>query len=251
MLLHHIGMATLEQLQTLPLLANLGRHALREIAGTLAMNTWPAHHRIVGPRATHRRFWIILDGHVKIVRSNSDGREFTVWLLGTGDGFDYASLLDGKPHAVSAWTLDPAITLSAPLAAWQGWIERYPPLRLAVYRHVSAKLRELTETASDLALHDTTTRLALLLLRHLDTDATHSAHPIDPLRDLSQDELASLIGTVRIVVNRSLAKLREEGILSLHGRHLRIANLQRLLQRAEGRIAPTRARQISSNIATV
>ncbi len=230
-------MPPIEMLESLPLFAGLGHHALKEIAGSLVLEKWPKSLQIVGPAATTKYFRVVVRGRVKIVRSNSrDGRELTLWLLGPGDGFDLAALLDGEPHAIAAWTLDEVTTLAAPMPAVRRWLDRFPPLRLAVQRQVAAKLRELAELATDLALHDTSTRLAHLLLRHLDRTHAGDEVRIDPRLELSQQELASLIGSVRVVVGRALAEMRREGIIAVHRGALRVASIKRLLARAEGRL---------------
>lgn len=221
----------------------MSHQALRQIAAALTTERWPERHRIAGPQDTAQRFWVILHGHVKVVRSNSDGRELTLWLLGPGDGFDCASLLDGRPHAVSAWTAGPVTTVSAPLPRFRRWLELHPPMRLAVHRYVAGKLRELSELASELALHDTCTRLARLLLHHAEPNPARRHARLDPLNDLSQEELASLIGTVRVVVSRSLAQLRREGILADRDGRMRVASLKRLLLRAEGRLEASHTRR--------
>ncbi len=230
-------MPPLEILETNPLFAGLGRNALKEIAAGFALEKWPKNRLIAGPAATTERFRVVVRGRVKITRSNSrDGRELTLWLLGPGDGFDLAALLDGEPHAVAAWTLDEVTTLSAPLLLFRHWLERFPPLRLAVQRQIAAKLRELTDLAGDLALHDTSTRLAHLLLRHLDERHVGDEARLEPQLDLSQQELASLIGSVRVVVGRALAQMRREGIVALDRGALRVTSIKRLLARAEGRL---------------
>lgn len=240
-------MTSLETLQTCPLFAGLGRHTLKEMAGVLVMEKWPKNHLIAGPAMTTERFRVVMRGRVKIVRSNShDGRELTLWLLGPGDGFDLAALLDGEPHEVSAWTLDSVTTLSAPMPVFRQWLGRLPPLRRAVERQTAAKLRDLTELAGGLALHDTSTRLAHLLLRHLDEPRAADEARLDRRLDLSQQELASLIGSVRVVVGRALAQMRHEGIVTLHRGALRIASIKRLLALAEGRLERPRDRRRGS-----
>lgn len=230
-------MTSLETLQTSPLFAGLGRQALKEIAGALLTEKWPKNRQIVGPLTTAKCFRIVMRGRVKITRSNSrDGREIILWLLGPGDGFDVAALLDGEPHAASAWTLDEVTTLCAPMPVFRQWLDRFPPLRLATHRYVAAKLRELSGLASDLALHDTSTRLAHLLLRHLERDGVSDEGRLDPMLDLSREDLASLIGSVRVVVSRALAEMRREGIVAFHDGALRIASIKRLLLRAEGHL---------------
>ena len=229
-----------ELLAASPLFAGLNRNTLKEMAGALTLESWPKDFHLQAPDSPTGRFLILVRGRVKITRSNSQtGRELTLWLLGPGDGFDVVTLLDAEPHSVSAWTLDEVQVLSGPVSLFREWIERFPAFRLAIHRYVARQLRELTDLASDLALHDTMTRLARLLLRHFDTPGRGNAARLDLIRDLPQEELATLIGSVRVVVSRLLAELKREAIVELHNGALRVADLKRLLHRAEAQIQRT------------
>jgi CRP-like cAMP-binding protein len=224
-------------LEASPLFAGLGRATLEEMADALVLESWPKDFQLLAPDAPAERFRILVRGRVKITRSNREnGREVTLWLLGPGEGFDVVSLLDGQPHAVSASTLDEVQVLSGPIAVFREWIERFPPFRRAIHRCVARQLRELTDLAGDLALHDTMTRLARLLLRHLDGTQTGRVSGLNLIRDLSQEELANLIGSVRVVVSRLLARLKREGAVALHNGTVRVTDLRRLLRRAEAEV---------------
>lgn len=214
-----------------PLLAGAEPPTVSSIVSSLTEELHPRGKRIMGPAQSQQSFRLIAEGRVKIVRSNSrSGHELTLWLLGPGDGFDIASLLDGKPHAVTAWALDDVRTLTAKTALWRDWLEQSRPLRLAAHRYAGEKLREISDLAGDLALHDTSARLAHLLLRHF------AAGEDNLLRDLPQREIASLIGSVRIVVSRLLAEMRRQGIVELHGGAVRSVDLERLLAHAESEL---------------
>jgi CRP/FNR family transcriptional regulator, cyclic AMP receptor protein len=221
-----------------PLFAGLSRNVLEEMASALVLESWPQDCQLLGPAMPADRFRVVVRGRVKITSSNGDnGRELTLWLLGPGEGFDVVSLLDGQPHTLCAWTLDDDVaTLSAPTALFREWLERFPPFRGAFHRYIALKLRELTELASDLALHDTMTRLARLLLRHFDP-AQRQLTGLNLIHDLPQEELASLIGSVRVVVSRLLAQLKREAVVELHQGALRVADLKRLLRHAQAQIA--------------
>ena len=217
-----------------PLFEGVEEKTVARICAALTEKSWAKGHQISGPADSLESFHLLLEGRVKIVRSNShDGRELTVWLLGPGDGFDVVSLLDGRPHGVTAWALDPVRTLCSPLALWRQSLQDSRTLRLAVHRHIGGKLREVTELAGDLALHDTSTRLAHLLLRHFEAGAKGG----NLLHDLPQRELASLIGSVRIVVSRVLADMRRRGIVQLHGGAVQAVDLKRLVALAEADLA--------------
>jgi CRP-like cAMP-binding protein len=221
-------MELLSALRSSPLFAGIDAPTLRRLLAAMSEERAAARRQLMGPADSAQHFRLIVSGRVKIVRSSpADGRELTLWLLGPGDGFDVVSLLDGRAHAVSAWSLTPVHILTAPLATWSGWLRWLRPLDLAAHRYCAGKLRELADLASDLALCDTPTRLAHLLLRHF------GAGEGNLLLDLPQRELAAMIGSVRVVVSRALAQLRAQGAVELHDGSLRAVDLERLLARAE------------------
>ncbi len=223
-----------------PLFQGLGKAVLHEIAPLLDVEQWSSRQVVMAPQSTCKRFYVLLQGRVKITRQNLEtGRELTLFLLGPGDGFNIVSLLDGKRHEVVAVTLDPVIAVSAPIATWHDWLDLYPSLRNAMRHYIDQQMRQLSELATDLALHDTMARLAHLILRNYEESR------VDPRRDLlhglSHEELAHLIGTVRVVVNRLLKELREEGVIECQGGEMHVLNLQKLLHRAERELDQNRS----------
>lgn len=232
---HSLSDALIESLRQGPLLTDLPPELLREILSQLEYRHWPRRRIVMTPRETVEAFCLLVHGRVKITRQNPvTGRELTLFLLGPGDGFNVISLLDGRPHEVTAETLDDVEALCGPVTLWQSWLERHPALLRAVRRYVDRQMRQLSELASDLALHDTMTRLAHLILRNFEDSRQDPRR--DLLRGLSHAELAHLIGTVRVVVNRLLRELREEGVVDCEGGELHVRNLQKLLQLAEGHL---------------
>jgi CRP-like cAMP-binding protein len=223
-----------EVLSHSPLFKGVGHAPLKLWAHAFLRESWTKGQLVADRAECARSFRVIVRGRVKIVRTNADdAREVTLWLLGPGDGFDVVSLLDGEPHAVAAWALDDVETLAVPLRTMQQWLDRSAPLRLAMHRYVAHQLRALTDLAGDLALHDTMTRLAGLLLRHANIAGTGHRAASSLISDLSHEELASLIGSVRVVVSRLLAELKREGVVELRSGTIRVLDLKRLLQRAE------------------
>jgi CRP/FNR family transcriptional regulator, cyclic AMP receptor protein len=234
-------MDAVEVMAASPLFAGIGPVALNQMAPAFARESWHKGHEIANPRECARRFHLIVKGRVKITRANPvDAREITLWLLGPGDGFDIVSLLDGEPHAVAACALDDVETFAVPLPVFQRWLEHSEPLRIAVHRYVAQQLRAITDLASDLALYDTMTRLARLLLRHFDTRTPLRGARVNLIRDLPQSELAALIGSVRVVLGRLVAALKRERVVALRDGRLHVLDLKRLLRRAEAESRRTR-----------
>lgn len=221
-------------LHTSPLFNGLGEEEICQIINALKPEHWSRHRVVMTPEDTMHRFYLLVKGRVKVVNQNPQtGRVITLFLLGPGDGFNIISLLGSQRHELTVETLDEVEALSAPVEQWLQWIDIYPALHLAMHRYVDSRLHELSELASDLALYDTMTRLVHLILRYFSDSEGSIPHRRNLIKDLPHAELAHMIGTVRVVVNRLLSELRDEGLVNTAGGELHVKNLEKLLLKAE------------------
>ncbi len=214
-----------------PLFSNLDEETIRKMLQEFRLETWKRKSPAMDSRQSLERFYVILSGRMRVDRINPDtGRELTVALLGPGDVFDIICLLDYRKHEVFVTAIDDLETLYVPIVNIRTWIQRNPELHRTFLLYLGNQIRFLEELASDLSLHDTLTRLALLILRH-----TNPEHPqeLQLIHDLSDEELAKMIGSVRAVVNRHLQNFKKEGIVETSRNHLAIKDLHGLLKKID------------------
>ncbi len=223
---------TLKALRQSELFGRLDETVIQEMLLSFLRETWPKKSIVMHPEQTIRRFYVVISGRVKMTRVNPDtGRELTIFLLGAGDGFDVVSLLDGKKHNVSVIAMDDIEVLTAPFDTIYEWIKRHPSFNRGFLPYIGKLIRQLTNLASDLALLDTGTRLAKLLLRHTTQGSPHPRLRL--INDLSHEELAGMIGSVRVVVSRYLQGLKKEGIVVARRGQLEVSKLQALVEKIE------------------
>jgi CRP/FNR family cyclic AMP-dependent transcriptional regulator len=190
---------------------------------------------------TPERFNIILQGRIKLVRMSADGsREFVLFLLGPGEGFDVIALLDGKPHDFSAVAVDDCVILSTSMSNVRSWIEKYDGFNRRFLPYLGDQMNALADLASGLALHETHVRLAKLLLDHVDPHSERRGLCL--VNDLSHETIAAMIGTVRQVVNRHLQALKKEGAIDFRRGRLEIKNAERLIERCTASLQHFRRR---------
>jgi len=192
--------------------------------------SWPRGYLVNTDSEFHGRFHILVSGRVKVGRHHVDnGREVTLFLLGPGDGFNLLNVLDRvDTHDLQIRTLDEVELLWVPAERWTAWMDENHALRRATANVAASLIQHLCELASELALDSTMTRLVHLLLRHINTPELD----LNLIHHLSQEELASMIGTVRPVIARLLGELRRDGAVEQDGHSIQIVDLQRLLDRA-------------------
>jgi CRP-like cAMP-binding protein len=181
---------------------------------------------------TLKYFYIILDGVIKVYRYNpKNNREQTLYILKQNDFFDTLTLLDGKYHEVMTMTLETSKVLELPIHKVREWIETKPEFNRAFFPYMAKQLREVEELATDISLYDTSTRLIKLLLKNI--DSKNPLKELKLLQKLSHEELASMIGSVRAVVNRYLQQLKKEGIIDIKRKKIAINDVKKLLERVE------------------
>ncbi|MBN2897011.1 MAG: Crp/Fnr family transcriptional regulator [Campylobacterales bacterium] len=176
---------------------------------------------------TQKHFYFIMDGVIKISQINpKNGREQTLYLLSRGDMFDVISLLDGAEHEYVAQVLERAELVEVEMAQVRTLLEHDVEFKRFFFPYMAAQLRQMEQLASDLSLRDVYDRLLNLFGRYARSDGS-----LRLIGNLSHEELAALVGSVRKVVNRALQQLKEEGVIELSRKHLRLKSLKKLLDR--------------------
>ncbi len=220
-----------------PLFAGLTEELLEDMLSLFRRDTWRRGLHL-DPEIFQERFYVLIDGRLEVMRINPDsGRSITLHVLGPGDGIDIVTLLDSQPHEVAPTTLDDVALISVSVMDARQWMEQHPEFNRKFFPYLAGQMRKMEDLASDLALHDTMTRLARLLLRHIAPDHPQSAegkhHRLQLIHDLHDESLARMVGSVRQVVNRHLQHWRKQGILHKNKFHTEIVELEALQAYAE------------------
>jgi len=220
-----------EFLRRSPVFSGLDDSVLEKIAEAFRSEKW--RKGVTGLSSnTSKRFHLVVSGRVELQRSHPDtGRAVTLWLLGPGDVFDIVTLLDGKPHDITPMAIDDVEILFTSMANARRWLEIYPQFNRNFLPYVGEEFRRMENMATDLALHDTMTRLASLILRNVNPEhpmAKKTPPPLYLINDLSHEAIARLVGSVRVVVTRHLQHWRKLGIIDYQRGKLVVKDLEAL-----------------------
>lgn len=179
--------------------------------------------------------YIVQSGSVKIVLPSPEGQEGAIIAtLGRGDFFGELALLDGAPHSATAIAGEPLEALILQQARFEELLETEPGLRRALIAGLVAELRRLTSHVEDLHFLDLPGRLASLIVKLAGETRPGETRDVHLEWRYTQSELGAMIGGTRQSVNRLLADLVAQGLISLDGETLVIPDLDGLA-RAAGR----------------
>lgn len=197
-------MVTSQALKKLRLLGALPDRALEALAPACSVRRYERAAAIYREGTAGTSIYFVQDGRVKVLRALPDGQEQLLCVWEAGDGFGLMVALDGAPYPSTAVAADDCQVVVIPVAA----LRDHPEVLAAVARAVAHRMRGQQERLGHMAARSGPGRLAALLL-HLQAEA---GRPL-VAGGLTQQELGAMVGLNRETVSRSLARLREEGLI--------------------------------------
>jgi CRP-like cAMP-binding protein len=176
--------------------------------------------------------YVIIDGKLKLGTSSGDGRENLLSILGPGEMFGELSLFDPGPRTSTATAVTDSKLLSLSHEKVIPWLRQNPEVSLQLLTRLSQRLRRTNEAVGDLVFSDVPGRVAKALIDLGDRFGKTSAEGLLVNHDLTQEELAQLVGASRETVNKALADFAGRGWLKLDGRSVLITDVERLSKRS-------------------
>jgi CRP-like cAMP-binding protein len=157
--------------------------------------------------------YAVVTGKIRISAGAADGREISLNIMEPGDTFGEIALLDGGTRTATATASAPSELVSIRRDQFTALLEREPRVALELLRLCGQRLRWTSGLVEDAALLNASARLAkrLLSLGQLHGQRT----PAGMTLSISQEDLATLLGVSRQVVNQYLQGWKTRGWVGL------------------------------------
>jgi CRP-like cAMP-binding protein len=179
------------------------------------------------------QLYVIAEGKLKLGTSSGDGRENLLSILGPGEMFGELSLFDPGPRTSTATAVTDAKLLSLGQEKLLPWLAENPKVALQLLARLAQRLRRTNEAVGDLVFSDVPGRVAKALIDLGERFGTKTEEGLFVHHDLTQEELAQLVGASRETVNKALADFAGRNWLKLDGRAVLITDFERLSKRGK------------------
>ena len=189
-------------------------------------------HTIYAEGEPGDRLYIIVSGKVKIARRSPDGRENLLTILGPPDMFGELSVFDPGPRTSSVVTITAVRAVSMDRAVLRAWIAERPQIAEQLLRVLARRLRRTNNNLADLIFTDVPGRVAKQLLALAQRFGTQEDGGLRVTHDLTQEEIAQLVGASRETVNKALTDFAHRGWIRLDVKSVLICDSERLTHRA-------------------
>jgi CRP/FNR family transcriptional regulator len=176
--------------------------------------------------------YVVLDGKIKLTRASVDGRENLISVIGPGEMFGELSLFDPRPRTMSASAVTDVRMAALAHEFLRTWLNGRPDVGMHLLAALARRLRRTNDVMSDLVFTDVPGRVAKALLDLAARFGTQQEDGLQVNHDLTQEELAQLVGASRETVNKALADFVARGWIQLHPKSVLLIDPERMRRRA-------------------
>ncbi len=173
---------------------------------------------------------MIRTGSVKLTQLSANGKEVMLWLNGPGDAVGMHADVAGNDHSCSARAME-----RCQVFAWDSQLlelltSRYPQIQINLGIILARRLSELEERFREVASERVPKRMALVLIRLVESVGKRSRDGVDVV--LRREDLAQMTGTTLFTISRILSKWAESGLIVPRREGIVIIDPDRLRQHA-------------------
>ncbi|WP_186731286.1 Crp/Fnr family transcriptional regulator [Rummeliibacillus suwonensis] len=151
----------------------------------------------------------LLSGSIRISKIGKNGREIVLYRLGSGDSciLTISSVLANISYPATAVIEEDAEVILLSIQQFKELMTINPEFQQYIYKLLAARLLEVMTLVDEIVFHKMDERLIEYLLRHSKND--------EDIIQITHEELASQLGSVREVISRLLKGFERDGLIQL------------------------------------
>jgi CRP/FNR family cyclic AMP-dependent transcriptional regulator len=203
-------------LRNIPLFANLSDAELAQISAEASLRQFPKNKVIMSEGEKSDSLYTIVAGKVKVLISDEEGKEIILSILGPGEFFGEMALFDNQPRSATVITMEASTFNVIAQADFMRCVAGNPQIAKHLLQALARRLREADKKISSLALMDVYGRVARTLLEL----AKEENGKLVVRQNLSQQDIANMVGASREMVNRILKDLALGGYIEVESKHI-------------------------------
>lgn len=181
------------------------------------------------------RFYLLLSGHLRVVRTSPDGAQMVARVINPGELFGIAIAMGRPVFPASAVAVVDCVVLSWPNTEWPVLRDSFPAFAEAAYQTIGNRLVETQSKAMELATEHVEKRIAATLLQLAGQAGRKTGEGLEIDFPLSRQDIADMTGTTLYTVSRILSLWESQGIIAGGRQKVVVVDPRRLMHVGEPR----------------
>jgi CRP/FNR family transcriptional regulator len=167
--------------------------------------------------------YCISKGVIKLVRTNHDGKEQILRFAQAGDFLGYRALIADEPLVATAVCVEDTVSCFIPRKAFIELLDENAHVSKSLLKSLSHELGVVEERIQSLAQKSVRERLAETLLFLQTTFSNEQNQDVISIT-LPREDIANIVGTATETVIRLLSDFKNDKLIELEGKKIRILN---------------------------
>lgn len=204
--------------------AGLSQATMEDLNQIKHTTSYPEGAVVLMEGQVSRGVYIVCQGRVKLMTTNSDGKTLIVKIAQPGEVLGLQSIVTGSAYELTVETLQPSQLAYIGRDQFLKFLKSHGDACLRATQHLSHDCQSAYDMIRSIGLcHSVAGKLARLLMQW-SAEGRTSSGVVRMKMALTHEELAQLIGSSRETVTRILGDFRKRGVVELHGATLTIRN---------------------------
>lgn len=184
-----------------------------------------------GMAAEH--FYLLLDGHVRVVRTTADGDQVIALHIVSGQLLGIAAAIGRTTYPATSVAIDECLVLSWPMTRWQPFVGAYDGFATESYKVVGDRMGEMNNRIVEMATQHVEQRVARAVLRLISQSGKKVASGVEIDFPITRQNLSEMTGTTLHTVSRLMSAWEKNGIVKSSRARITVTDAHRLVVLSE------------------
>ena len=217
----------------LPPFARLDKRQIRTILDQATSRRFDAGVAVFEEGAPAERFYMLLDGYVRVVRITPTGEQVTALHIPSGQLMGIAKAIGRDTYPATAMTATESIVLSWPTRLWDTFVTEYDGFATETYKTLGHRLGEVHNRVVEMATQQVEQRVANALLRLINQTGRKVDGGIEIDFPITRQDLSELTATTLHTVSRLLSAWEKQGLVKSKRKRIKVCDPHALVLLSE------------------
>lgn len=222
-------------LAPLPPFSRLDRKQIRRILDEASARRYLEGSAIFDEGAPAERFFMLLDGYVRVVRVTSTGEQVTALHIPAGQLLGIARAIGRDTYPATALAATDSIVLSWPTRLWDGFVSDYDGFATETYRTVGNRMGEVHNRIVEFATQQVEQRIANALLRLVNQTGRKVSDGIEIDFPITRQDISELTATTLHTASRILSAWERNGLVKSRRKRITVCDAHALVELSQPR----------------
>ncbi|MEE1609846.1 Crp/Fnr family transcriptional regulator [Microvirga sp. CF3016] len=217
----------------LPMFAGLPADDLDEILREAQSIRYPKGTAVFQQDEVAGSFYVLLHGHLRVVKVTPDGQQVVVRFVTPGEIFGIAMAMGRTTYPATALAVVDSIALVWPAAIWPRLVAKHPALAVNTLQTVGSRLQDAHTRVVEISTEQVEKRVAHALLRLAQQAGRKVEQGVQINFPISRQDIAEMTGTTLHTVSRILSAWEEQGLVESGRQKITVRDPHKLFILAE------------------